>query len=485
MIDLKRIREYRENNRIEAKKALGGLPHSIWETYSAFANTLGGVLLLGVEEHKDQSLHPVDLPDPEGLVRQFWDLVNRPEKASVNILTRRHVRVETVDGNRIVAIFVPRARRQDRPVYVEGNPFTGTYRRNGEGDYRCSREEVLGMQRDAAREPQDLALLPRFGPEVLDPDSLRRYRERMESFRPGHPWLALNREDFLLQLGALRRDGDGALHPTAAGLLMFGYEYAILSEFPSYLLDYRAQPQDGAPWSDRIHSADSHWSGNLHDFYFLVRDRLSCDLESDGSAGSPRVRKALREALANCLMNADYRGSQGLVILRQRGGIVFSNPGSFRVPLEQARQGGASDPRNGGLQRMFQLIDVGQGTGGGLSDIFAIWRDQGWEPPRIEEDFGPERIRMTLRFGPGSPTEAPGNGRQVRHSARGAVQRGAVLEYLTDHACAGAADIARLLGVSPARARRLLSDLAGERLVTVESSPRGNRYRLRHDPIPE
>jgi predicted HTH transcriptional regulator len=150
MIDFENIESYKENNRIEAKKAVGGLPHSIWETYSAFANTLGGIILLGVEEYRDKTFHPVKLPDPEFLVSDFWELLRDPKNASVNILSPDDVTIEEVEGKRIVAIRVPRAPRHLRPIYIDGNPMTGTYRRNGEGDYRCSPEAVREMMKKAS-----------------------------------------------------------------------------------------------------------------------------------------------------------------------------------------------------------------------------------------------------------------------------------------------------------------------------------------------
>ena len=75
MLDLAQLSKYKENNRIEAKKAQGGLPHSIWETYSAFANTFGGYILLGVVENADKSFSSVPLPSPEKLVSDFWENV--------------------------------------------------------------------------------------------------------------------------------------------------------------------------------------------------------------------------------------------------------------------------------------------------------------------------------------------------------------------------------------------------------------------------
>ena len=145
MLDFDNLGRYREDNRIEAKQALGGLPESIWETYSAFANADGGIILLGVEELEDKSLHALDLLDPQWLIEDFWAIVTDPQRVSANILTPEDVQVHTVEGKQIVAITVPKAPVRLRPVYIDNDVYRGSYRRSGEGDYRCSREEVDAM----------------------------------------------------------------------------------------------------------------------------------------------------------------------------------------------------------------------------------------------------------------------------------------------------------------------------------------------------
>lgn len=142
------LEEYQEDNRIEAKRAQGGLPHSLWETYSAFANTLGGVILLGVAEGADKSLYSVPLFDPQELVDEFWDMVSDPAVVSANILQPEDVQILRSGKNAIVAIFVPRASQKYRPVYIGGDPYAGTYYRRGEGDWRCPRHEVEAMLQD-------------------------------------------------------------------------------------------------------------------------------------------------------------------------------------------------------------------------------------------------------------------------------------------------------------------------------------------------
>lgn len=485
MIDFKNIENYKENNRIEAKKALGGLPHSIWETYSAFANTLGGIILLGVEECADKSLHSVDLPDPERLIKDFWDTVNNLNKVSVNILSDKDVTTEDIDGKRIVAIRVPRAQRSDKPVYIDSNPLSGSYRRNGEGDYKCTKEEVQAMMRDAATKTQDMAVLEDMALDVFDYDSIKRYRIRMKTYRPGHVWEELEDVDFLYKLGAVARGDDGKIHPTAAGLLMFGYEYEIVKEFPAYFLDYQEQFDPNTRWTDRIVSSSGDWSGNIYDFYFRVYNKIAQDikvpfkLERGDRIDDTPVHKALREALANCLINADYYGRQGLVIIKKRDVITLSNPGGFRIDVEAAKSGGVSDPRNSTLIKMFNLIDVGERAGSGIPNIFNVWHKQGWSAPIITESFEPDRITLSLFIGESSDKKVAIKNGDKPTVSKSNIQKQAVIDYLTEKITAKTSEISELLGVKDARARRLLAEMVSEGVVVAEGGNRNRVYKLK------
>ncbi len=140
-----KLEKFRENSHIEAKEALGGLPESLWESYSAFANAGGGVILLGVGENPDKSFRILELLDPRELIDEFWAILRDPMKVSVNLLTEADVQILQEEGKCIIAIFVPEAKPEQKPVYLAGDPWRHSYRRVGEADLRCSKEEVEEM----------------------------------------------------------------------------------------------------------------------------------------------------------------------------------------------------------------------------------------------------------------------------------------------------------------------------------------------------
>ena len=145
MLNWDHLEQYKEGNRLEAKKAQGGLPESIWETYSAFATARGGLILLGVIETEDKSFASVELPDPDQLAADFWNMLNRPGMVSENILEPEDVQIVEAEGHNIVVIRIPKATKKQRPIYIGNDPWSGTYRRSGEGDYRCTTDEIQRM----------------------------------------------------------------------------------------------------------------------------------------------------------------------------------------------------------------------------------------------------------------------------------------------------------------------------------------------------
>lgn len=406
MFDLTKFDEYKEDNRREVKKAKGGLPASLWETYSSFANCYGGVIILGVRERADGSWEATGLENEDQLRKNFWDTINNPNKVSVNLLTDNDVRIYEISGDVIMVITVPRAIRDQKPVYINGDIFKGTFRRNWEGDYHCTPSEVRAMLRDQTEQTMDMKILEDWDIADLNQETIQSYRNLHRAWKPGHVWEMLTNEEYLKNIGAAARSKlDGKLHPTAAGMLMFGNEYDIVREFPEYFLDYREMLDPTIRWTDRLQSSSGEWSGNVFDFFFRVYNKIIKDVKIPFKlVGGIRVddtpvHKALREALANCLVNTDFYVPRGVVIKKERDLLILENPGYIRTGKEQMRKGGESDPRNKALMKMFNLINIGERAGSGVPDIFKTWDQEGWVEPIIEERYGDAaRTILTLSF---------------------------------------------------------------------------------------
>lgn len=141
---------------VEFKAAKGGLPRDLWETYSAFANTYGGTIWLGITQGETAlDMHGVE--NAEKLVSDFWNTINNRGKVCLNLLTNDLLEIVPIEGSprKLIRIRVPRAGRRERPVFLGSDPFRGTYRRNFEGDYLCRDDEGRRMFADQSEEPAD------------------------------------------------------------------------------------------------------------------------------------------------------------------------------------------------------------------------------------------------------------------------------------------------------------------------------------------
>ena len=479
--DITKFNLYKEDNRREVKKANGGLPSSLWETYSAFANCYGGVIILGVAENKDGTWRTTGLKstDRDKLLKHFWDTINNRKKVNVNLLSDQDVEIYEKDEDTIIVIYVPMANREQKPVYINDDIFGGTFRRNHEGDYHCTKLQVKAMLRDQTDNTMDMDVLDDVPISDLNYETIQGYRNRHRALKPAHPFGRLNDSEYLRSIGAAAISNiDKCLHPTAAGMLMFGDEYNIVRHFPEYFLDYREILDPTIRWTDRLQSSSGEWSGNICDFYFRVYNKLVKDIKVpfktiDGNRiDDTPVHEALREALANCLINADFYGVRGIVVRKEADRIVFENPGYSRTGKQQMKKGGISDPRNKVLMKMFNLINIGERAGSGVPNIFNTWEDQGWVEPVIEEQFDPDRTLLILSF---DKKQAIKTSDTTIYSR----QRQSVIEYLTREIKADCKTIAELLGISSPRARAVLTKMVKEEIVVTEGSNRNRTYKLK------
>jgi predicted HTH transcriptional regulator len=426
------------------------------------------------------------------LKQNFWNTIHDSKKVSINLLSDKHVESYEVDGDVILVIHVPRAKRDEKPVYINNDMFGGTYRRDWEGDYHCTKSEIRGMLRDATDDTSDMKIVEQFDLSVINQESLHGYRNYHKSYRPEHVFHRLSDEEYLVKIGGAAYDEDGKVHPTAAGLLMFGEEYNIVREFPEYFLDYREMLDPTIRWTDRVQSSSGDWTGNVMDFFFRVNSKIARDiktpfkLEGITRIDDTPVHKAVREALVNCMVNTDYFLPRGVVVKKEEDVVTIENPGSIRTGKKQMLRGGISDPRNKTLMKMFNLIGIGERAGSGIPDIYRVWEDEGWTEPKIEERYNPDRTILTLSFVKSDEKKATKKSDEKKATKKSddkkqtktSRQQEQILKNMISGKEYRLQDFCDWLGLKETRTKTILKPLIDEGKIVVTGTTKDRRYKM-------
>ncbi len=84
---LESLLDQNECDDLEFKSGAGGFPGNFWDTYSAFANSEGGTIVLGVQE-KNGKFYLDNLTDEqvEKYRKDFWNNVNNRSTISLNLM---------------------------------------------------------------------------------------------------------------------------------------------------------------------------------------------------------------------------------------------------------------------------------------------------------------------------------------------------------------------------------------------------------------
>lgn len=472
----------------QGRNGRGEIPEDFWKSYSAMANADGGIILLGVREKPSGHFQALGLTDVSRVRKALWDNLHNRKQVSINLLVEDDIQLIKIDGVTVLRVQVPRASRQSKPVHLGNNPFGGTFLRRYEGDYQADDETVRRMLAERVEDSRDERILKGFDFADLDMDTVAAYRNRFAAVKPGHVWTDLPVSEFLERIGAVgknREEGYSGIR--LAGLLMFGRGEVIRDVLPHYMVDYQERSVAKAEkrWVDRL-VPDGSWSGNIYDFFRKVYQKLTADLKvpfqlQDGQrVEDTPVHEALREALVNTLIHADFTGRVSVLVVKRPDMFGFRNPGLMRISPELAILGGNSDCRNRRLQTMFQLVGYGDHAGSGVPKIYSNWTNRHWRRPVLYELREPEQTLMELRMSSLVPEETVAEleahiGEKfhslsnterlalITASSEGVVNHARLREICTEHS----ADISKML-----------SHLVRDGLLSSDGAGRGMMYYL-------
>jgi ATP-dependent DNA helicase RecG len=470
-----------EPTRIEAKRASGGLPKSVRETLSAFSNTDGGTVLLGIDEQSGFSL--VELADPAALRDALIQMSRDDITPSLQISTD----IVEIEGNRVVVAEVPPVAADRRPVYVTAQGISGgSYLRGGDGDRHMTEAEIAMVTAARTQPLYDREPVDGTSADDLDDEAVRRTLRRI---RAGYPKLAQSDDATVLFRLGIRAASSSESPLTLGGLLTYGqFPQQFFPQLMVSVVVHSPDPASGTRFLDNQTVRGSIPEMVETTLSVLRRNLAVRAVISDSGGRVDEVEyplEAVREAVVNALLHRDYspvtRGTQVQVELFPDRLVVRSPGGLYGgVVIDELGEEGISSSRNAVLASL--LADtylpssnelVAENRSSGIPAMLAVARRRGLPRPNFRssissfvvtmarsELLNPEVRRWIAGLHANLPTPA--------HEIALAMLRE---NYLTN-------EMLRQWGVDRIAAGQVLRDLVDQGLAVKEGGRRYAQYVL-------
>ena len=204
---------------IETKNAKAGKPEKYYDTISSFSNTIGGVILFGVEEKKYRnktSFEVVGVYDANDLQKNITNLCSTEFEPVI----RPEISIVNIENKNVVAVRIDALNQRNKPCYYKPKGLhNGSYIRVGDRDDNMTEYEIYKCMSYRENVQDDLRAVTKATIEDLDQSLLKKFIEKYTEEKPH--FSKYDDETILLKAGVLTKI-ENKIFPTVAGIMVFG-----------------------------------------------------------------------------------------------------------------------------------------------------------------------------------------------------------------------------------------------------------------------
>lgn len=384
-----------ETNNIEFKKAKDGVPENLYDTFSSFSNTSGGIIIFGVDEKNNYDICGITNPDIFQKKITEQSLMMEPK-------IRPIITICEYDGKIIASAEIPELDVFNKPCYYSGKgKMKGSYIRVGDADLPMTDYEIYSFDAFKYKTEDELRSKERIEKDIFNEISINSFLDKIISVKPN--LINLDRDTILKMNGIIDKNN----YPTVCGILNFGKYPQIFSPNLDIVAvrcstnEYGVEDQNGIRFLD-----NKRLDGTISEMLKLAISFVINNIKKATRINDRGIRedvleypiKAIREIILNALIHRDYsihteNEPIRLTIFDDR--IEISNPGGLYGRLSIDELGKVhSDIRNPFIASILEILEVTENRYSGIPTIYAEMKKAGLMEPKFESVRGTFKVTL-------------------------------------------------------------------------------------------